>query len=168
MIATALDEPAETDPPVDDPDDDPPTDDTSIEPVPEDDEDEPPSTTIVVDDPPGPTVFGTVTIGRGDTVPVELECTGTVTATIVAGGATMPFDRLDTTTFPVGDHVVELSCDGEPLTELTLQVVEPSSGSVSGPTVVSAILMFIVLVALTTVVAPGGLGAGYLGRRRGA
>lgn len=121
-----------------------------------------------VSDPPGPTYFGTVTIGRGDTVPVELECVGVVTATIVEGGTTVPFDRLDTMVFSVGDHLVELSCDGEPLTELTIQVVEPSSGSVSGPTVVSAILMFVVLVALTTVVAPGGLGAGYLGRKVGS
>lgn len=76
-----------------------------------------------------------------------------------ADDGAVPVEEFDTATLQVGDHTVEVSCDGEAVARTVVRVVEVTRSSVGGPSVLSALLLFLCLGAGVVAVAPSATAA---------
>jgi hypothetical protein len=117
--------------------------------------------------PPEPTpvdeTTDSITIVRGGVVEVQVECEGLVSVRLGDDGP-VTADELDTTVLDVGDHLLEVRCDDEPVAEVDLTVVEPIADRAGFPGVASALLLFLCATVLVTVLAPGAAGTASTGR----
>ena len=109
-----------------------------------------------------------VTIGRGNALLFELDCAGEVLARLAGDpdAPPVPVADLDTATLAIGEHLVELHCDGEPVGEVVLRVVEATSTSSSAPTVASALLLLVCMATVATAASPGTAGTSTIRRRQ--
>lgn len=125
----------------------PPADDTTPSTVPED-----PPPPIITDDPDTPDVF----VDIGDPIPVDIDCDGE-TIILVNGIEQDRVDQIEPSALGLGDHVIEVRCDDETITEVRAVVFEQAEGAPAGSNM-TVIVMFVVMAVGAFVFAPSAAG----------
>ncbi|MEZ5227712.1 MAG: hypothetical protein R2710_13875 [Acidimicrobiales bacterium] len=106
-------------------------------------------------------------IPRGAPVSIDAECDRPFTAR--AGAVDLPIvdGVLDTVALGVGDHVVEVACDGTPVLEVDISVVEPVAGQSSAPATATTLLLFTCVGGFVVMGSPGSVAGDIRFRRSG-
>lgn len=125
----------------------PPGDEPAPSTMPED-----PPPPIITDDPDTPDVF----VDIGDPIPVDINCAG-VTTIFVNGIEQDQVDQIEPSALGLGDHVIEVRCDDETITEVRAVVFEQAEGSPAGSNM-TVIVMFVVMAVGAFVFAPSAAG----------
>lgn len=133
--------------PVDTPTTVPPSDDPTPTTVPDGDPD-----VVITDDPDMPDVF----VDIGDPIPVDIDCDGTTTI-FVNGIEQDRVDQIEPSALGLGDHVIEVRCDDETITEVRAVVFEQDEGAPAGSNM-TVIVMFVVMAVGAFVFAPSAAG----------
>jgi hypothetical protein len=101
--------------------------------------DNPPAAAITDDGPDD------VFIDIGEPIPVEVDCAGDVE--ILVNGVAQPrADQIESSALGLGDHMIEVRCDGETVTEVRAVVYEQDESSPAGSNM-TVIVMFLVMAA---------------------
>jgi hypothetical protein len=112
--------------------------------------DDPPAATITDDGPDD------VFVDIGDPIPVEIDCAGE-TVILVDGVAQTQIDQIEPSALGLGDHVIEVRCDGETVTEVRAVVYEQDEGAPAGSNM-TVIVMFVVMAAGAFLFVPSAAG----------
>lgn len=129
----------------------PATEPPSGEPAPSTVPEDPPPP-IITDDPDTPDVF----VDIGDPIPVDIDCAG-VTTIFVNGIEQDQVDQIEPSALGLGDHVIEVRCDDETITEVRAVVFEQAEGAPAGSNM-TVIVMFVVMAVGAFVFAPSAAG----------
>jgi hypothetical protein len=139
--------------------DEPAAPSTTLPPADESTPTDTPSTTVpdepavvITDDPDTPDVF----VDIGDPIPVDIDCDGTTTI-FVNGVEQSRVDQIEPSALGLGDHVIEVRCDDETITEVRAVVFEQDEGAPAGSNM-TVIVMFVVMAVGAFVFAPSAAG----------
>ena len=122
--------------------------------------DDPPADDPPADDPPTITT-GTDTpdeifVDIGDPIPVDVDCAGDLVIT-VNGVVQSRVDQIEPSALGLGDHVIEVECDGEQITSVRAVVFEQDESSPAGRNM-TVIVMFVVMASAAFLFAPSASG----------
>ncbi|MFK7916619.1 MAG: hypothetical protein AB8G14_00960 [Ilumatobacter sp.] len=150
-----LDEPADTAPPPSQPpvEAEPPA---SVPPS-----DEPAATTVPEPDDPPAVITETevpedIYVDIGDPIPVDVDCAGELVIA-VNGERQDRVDQIEPSSLGLGDHVIDVSCDGEQITSVRAVVFEQEESSPAGRNM-TVIVMFVVMASAGFLFAPSAAG----------
>lgn len=92
----------------------------------------------------------------GDPIPVEVDCAGELVIT-VNGVLQERVDQIDPSVLGLGDHVINVSCDGEEITSVRAVVFEQEESAPGGRNM-TVIVMFVVMASAAFLFAPSAAG----------
>lgn len=92
----------------------------------------------------------------GDPIPVDVDCAGELVIT-VNGERQDRVDRIEPSTLGLGDHVINVACDGEQITSVRAVVFEQEESSPAGRNM-TVIVMFVVMASAGFLFAPSAAG----------
>lgn len=114
-------------------------------PTPEPDDDTPVAITVtdVPDD---------IYVDIGDPIPVDVDCAGELVIT-VNGERQDRVDQIEPSALGLGDHVINVTCDGEQITSVRAVVFEQEESAPGGRNM-TVIVMFVVMASAAFLFAP--------------
>lgn len=108
------------------------------------------------DNPDYPDVPEDIYVDIGDPIPIDVDCDGELVI-LVNGERQDRVDRIEPSTLGLGDHVIEVSCDGEQITSVRAVVFEQEESSPAGRNM-AVIVMFVVMASAGFLFAPSAAG----------
>ena len=92
----------------------------------------------------------------GDPIPVDIDCAGELVIT-VNGVPQERADQIEPSALGLGDHVINVTCDGEQITSVRAVVFEQEESSPAGRNM-TVIVMFVVMASAAFLFAPSASG----------
>lgn len=97
-----------------------------------------------------------VYVDIGDPIPVDVDCAGELIIT-VNGVRQDRIDQIEPSALGLGDHVIDVSCDGEQITSVRAVVFEQEESAPAGQNM-TVIVMFVVMASAAFLFAPSAAG----------
>jgi hypothetical protein len=107
----------------------------------------------------------TVIVRRGDIIPVEVDCDGVLEVS-VDGESQLSTEVIDTFDLEVGAHDIRVTCDDEPVVELTATVFDQRGGGTGTAASMTIVLLLVLLAGGITILGPSGGMAAVAAARR--